>query len=62
MTSSHTDPLPRFPFEAAAALEPPAEWAEFREKCPVARVARSIPQLPFFSPDFDVRDNLQVAW
>ncbi|MEU4247078.1 cytochrome P450 [Amycolatopsis sp. NPDC026612] len=39
MTSSHTDPLPRFPFEAGAALEPPAEWAEFRDKCPVARVA-----------------------
>ncbi|MEU4521504.1 cytochrome P450 [Amycolatopsis sp. NPDC024027] len=39
MTPSHTDPLPRFPFEAATALAPPAEWAEFREKCPVARVA-----------------------
>jgi cytochrome P450 len=39
MTPSHTDSLPRFPFEAATALEPPAEWAEFREKCPVARVA-----------------------
>ncbi|OXM59848.1 cytochrome P450 [Amycolatopsis vastitatis] len=39
MTPSHTEPLPRFPFEAATALEPPAEWAEFREKCPVARVA-----------------------
>jgi cytochrome P450 len=39
MTQSHADPLPRFPFEAATALEPPAEWAEFREKCPVARVA-----------------------
>jgi cytochrome P450 len=39
MTPSHTDPLPRFPFEAATALAPPTEWAEFREKCPVARVA-----------------------
>jgi len=39
MTPSHTDPLPRFPFDAGTALEPPAEWAEFREKCPVARVA-----------------------
>ncbi|MFF1611525.1 cytochrome P450 [Amycolatopsis sp. NPDC058278] len=39
MTPSHTDPLPRFPFEAATALAPPAEWAEFRAKCPVARVA-----------------------
>ncbi|MDS0135289.1 MULTISPECIES: cytochrome P450 [unclassified Amycolatopsis] len=39
MTPSHPESLPRFPFEAATALEPPAEWAEFREKCPVARVA-----------------------
>ncbi|MEV6876699.1 cytochrome P450 [Amycolatopsis sp. NPDC051128] len=39
MPQSHTDPLPRFPFGAEAALEPPAEWAEFRDKCPVARVA-----------------------
>ncbi|MEU5259495.1 cytochrome P450 [Amycolatopsis sp. NPDC021455] len=39
MTPSHTEELPRFPFEADTALEPPAEWAEFREKCPVARVA-----------------------
>ncbi len=39
MTPSHPDPLPRFPFEAATALAPPAEWAELREKCPVARVA-----------------------
>jgi cytochrome P450 len=38
MTQSHTDPLPRFPFDADTALEPPAEWAEFRAKCPVARV------------------------
>jgi len=37
MTSSHSD-LPRFPFHAGTALEPPPEWAEFREKCPVARV------------------------
>ncbi|MCR6485582.1 cytochrome P450 [Amycolatopsis sp. OK19-0408] len=37
MTQSHTD-LPRFPFAADTALEPPAEWAEFREKCPVAHV------------------------
>ncbi|RSM36324.1 cytochrome P450 [Amycolatopsis balhimycina DSM 5908] len=39
MTPSHTEPLPRFPFAADTALAPPAEWAEFREKCPVARVA-----------------------
>ena len=37
MTQSHTE-LPRFPFDAETALAPPAEWAEFREKCPVAHV------------------------
>ncbi|MEV7040604.1 cytochrome P450 [Amycolatopsis sp. NPDC051061] len=37
MTQSHTD-LPRFPFHAGTALAPPSEWAEFREKCPVAHV------------------------
>jgi cytochrome P450 len=37
MTQSHTE-LPRFPFQAETALAPPAEWAEFREKCPVAHV------------------------
>jgi cytochrome P450 len=37
MTQSHTD-LPRFPFHAETALAPPSEWAEFREKCPVAHV------------------------
>ena len=31
--------LPQFPFESPAALEPPAEWAEFRARCPVGRVA-----------------------
>lgn len=30
-------PLP-FPFPAPAALEPPVEWAELRDRCPVARV------------------------
>lgn len=37
MTQSHTE-LPRFPFVAETALAPPAEWAEFRTKCPVASV------------------------
>ncbi|MFJ7216081.1 cytochrome P450 [Amycolatopsis sp. NPDC098790] len=37
MTQSHTE-LPRFPFVAGTALAPPAEWAEFRTKCPVAPV------------------------
>ncbi|RCV47579.1 cytochrome P450 [Marinitenerispora sediminis] len=27
-----------YPFSAEAALEPPAEWAELRQQCPVARV------------------------
>ncbi|MEV6237698.1 cytochrome P450 [Lentzea sp. NPDC051838] len=35
---SEVDDLPRFPFESDAALEPPAEWAELRSKCPVAHV------------------------
>ncbi|HEY3465746.1 MAG TPA: cytochrome P450 [Amycolatopsis sp.] len=38
MTPSDTE-LPRFPFHAGTALEPPSEWAEFRDRCPVARVA-----------------------
>ncbi|MEV6643629.1 cytochrome P450 [Amycolatopsis sp. NPDC051371] len=37
MTQSHTE-LPRFPFQVETALAPPAEWAEFRAKCPVAHV------------------------
>jgi cytochrome P450 len=39
MSQHDTEQLPRFPFESAAALEPPAEWAEFRATCPVGRVA-----------------------
>lgn len=35
---SEVDDLPRFPFDVDAALEPPAEWAELRSKCPVAHV------------------------
>jgi cytochrome P450 len=35
---SEVDDLPRFPFPSDAALEPPAEWAELRSKCPVAQV------------------------
>ncbi|GAB2812807.1 cytochrome P450 [Lentzea nigeriaca] len=35
---SEVDELPRFPFPADAALEPPAEWAQLRSKCPVAHV------------------------
>jgi cytochrome P450 len=38
MTHSDAEQLPRFPFEAPTALEPPAEWAEFRTGCPVGRV------------------------
>lgn len=37
MTQSHTD-LPRFPFHSDTALAPPAEWAEYRNRCPVAHV------------------------
>ncbi len=35
---SEVDDLPRFPFPVDAALEPPAQWAELRSKCPVAHV------------------------
>ncbi|GAB3745680.1 cytochrome P450 [Amycolatopsis oliviviridis] len=38
MTQSDVDRLPSFPFPTEAALAPPAEWAEFRAKCPVAKV------------------------
>jgi cytochrome P450 len=37
MTQSNVE-LPSFPFVADTALEPPAEWAELRAKCPVAHV------------------------
>src|SRR4051794_6347731 len=29
---------PNYPFSGEAALEPPAEWADLRRRCPVARV------------------------
>jgi cytochrome P450 len=29
---------PNYPFSGEAALEPPAEWADLRQRCPVARV------------------------
>src|SRR5688572_21540899 len=35
---SGVEELPRFPLPADAALEPPAQWAELRAKCPVAHV------------------------
>ncbi|HEX9337419.1 MAG TPA: cytochrome P450 [Pseudonocardiaceae bacterium] len=38
MTQSDVDQLPRYPFAADAVLEPPAQWARLRERCPVARV------------------------
>jgi len=34
---SQATPL-RFPFANPEPLQPPAEWAELREKCPVAHV------------------------
>jgi cytochrome P450 len=33
-----TDEVLRYPISSAAALEPPAEWARLRERCPVAPV------------------------
>lgn len=38
-TELSSTPAPRdFPFTPVSALEPPAEWAELRQKCPVAPV------------------------
>ncbi|PVE09848.1 cytochrome P450 [Streptomyces scopuliridis] len=37
MNQENLVPL-RYPLSAKGALEPPAEWAELRERCPVARV------------------------
>ena len=35
---SQNDPVLDFPLRSEEALEPPAEWADLREKCPVAKV------------------------
>jgi cytochrome P450 len=35
---SQNDQTLSYPLESQAALEPPAEWAELRQQCPVARV------------------------
>lgn len=39
MTEVRETENPRYPFEVSQILEPPTEWAELRQKCPVARVA-----------------------
>lgn len=31
-------PAPAYPFANPTALEPPVEWAELRDRCPVARI------------------------
>lgn len=33
-----TDRAPRFPFPSPAALEPPPDWADLRQRCPVTAV------------------------
>jgi cytochrome P450 len=38
LTQGGADELLRYPMHSDAALEPPAEWARLRERCPVARV------------------------
>ncbi|WP_219467893.1 cytochrome P450 [Nonomuraea rhizosphaerae] len=38
MTDSEHEQALTYPFTRPAALEPPAEWAELRQGCPVARV------------------------
>jgi cytochrome P450 len=38
MSTDNSEQVLDYPFRATAALEPPAEWAQLREKCPVAHV------------------------
>ncbi|GAA4663708.1 cytochrome P450 [Amycolatopsis dongchuanensis] len=38
MTTSEAGPALHYPLPAPAALEPPVEWAELRQRCPVAKV------------------------
>ncbi|WP_436735740.1 cytochrome P450 [Streptomyces sp. BBFR102] len=38
MTRSADTPPLSYPLTSKAALEPPAEWADLRERCPVARI------------------------
>ncbi|HEY4460656.1 MAG TPA: cytochrome P450 [Pseudonocardiaceae bacterium] len=33
-----TDDIPNYPFDKSGPLEPPTEWAQLRDMCPVARV------------------------
>jgi cytochrome P450 len=53
-----TSDIPNFPFDKAP-LDPPAEWAEFRDKCPVARVRMpSGDEVSVLSRYSDVREVL----
>ena len=53
-----TSDIPNFPFDKSP-LDPPAEWAEFRDKCPVARVRMpSGDEVSVLSRYQDVRDVL----
>ncbi len=53
-----TSDIPSFPFDKAP-LDPPEEWAEFRDKCPVARVRMpSGDEVGVLSRYSDVRDVL----
>jgi cytochrome P450 len=57
-----TSDLPNFPFTKPDPLEPPIEWAELRDKCPVARVRMpSGDEVSLISRYQDVRDVLTDA-
>jgi cytochrome P450 len=54
-----TSDLPNFPFDKPAPLNPPAEWAQLRDQCPVARVRMpSGDEVSVLTRDQDVRDVL----
>ncbi|HEY4018491.1 MAG TPA: cytochrome P450 [Pseudonocardiaceae bacterium] len=54
-----TSDLPNYPFDKPAPLDPPTEWAELRDTCPVARVRMpSGDEVSLISRYQDVRDVL----
>jgi cytochrome P450 len=54
-----TSDIPNYPFDKPAPLQPPVEWAELRDKCPVARVRMpSGDEVSLITRYQDVRDVL----
>jgi cytochrome P450 len=54
-----TSNIPNFPFDKPAPLQPPTEWAELRDACPVARVRMpSGDEVSLISRYADVREVL----